>query len=118
MKALGLLRKAVSEPYPAPPHPALKFELSVVEGRAPTSDQFETMQRFYRKPYSAFLSAHSSAAGEEVDAERLHTLASKTPSALKWPLVVHWDAGKIAVGNVQDVQAILDDIKAKQDSKS
>jgi hypothetical protein len=111
MKALGILRRAVSEPYPAPPKPPLSFELSVVE-RLPTSDQFRTMQRYYGRPISAFLSAHPSTSGSEGgtgkdEVERVIQTAKANPMALKYPIVVDWDAGKIAVGSVNDVEGLL-----------
>lgn len=111
VKALNLLRRAVSEPYPAPPKPPLPVELSVVE-RLPTSDQFRTMQRYYGRPITAFLSAHPSSSGSESGAgkdevERVVQTAKANPLALKYPIVVDWDAGKIAVGSVSDVEALL-----------
>jgi hypothetical protein len=38
--------------------------------------------------------------------------------ALKYPIVVDWDAGKIAVGDMGDVQKILDDRAKSRDSGS
>ncbi|CCA66504.1 hypothetical protein PIIN_00188 [Serendipita indica DSM 11827] len=106
--ALSLLRKAVSEPYPPSKSP-LSVELSVVE-RLPTSDQFRTMQRYYGRPVSSFLSAHP-ASGDgkgEDEVERVRDAAQKNPMALKYPIVVDWDAGKIAVGDVDEVKRLLD----------
>ena len=39
--------------------------------------------------------------------ERVVQTAKANPMALKYPIVVDWDAGKIAVGNVSDVEALL-----------
>jgi hypothetical protein len=51
-------------------------------------------------------------AGEESsgadEAERVRQTAQKNAMALKYPIVVDWDAGKIAVGDMNDVQKILD----------
>ena len=79
------------------------------------------MQRYYGRPVSAFLSAHPSASsssssssssrgaigGAEDEAERVVVTAKASPMALKYPIVVDWDAGKIAVGNVADVEEML-----------
>jgi hypothetical protein len=111
MKALSLLRKASTEPYPTAPHRPLSFELNVSE-RTPTSDQFKTMQRYYGRPISSFLSAHPTSGGSETgsgdEVERIVQTAEKNRMALKFPLVVDWDAGKVAVGDLTEVQKILD----------
>lgn len=39
--------------------------------------------------------------------ERVMQTAKGNPMALKYPIVVDWDAGKIAVGSVSDVEGIL-----------
>ncbi|KAG8827395.1 hypothetical protein FRC19_003544 [Serendipita sp. 401] len=112
-RALALLKKAVSEPYPAGSKSPLPVELSVVE-RTPTADQFKTMQRYYGKPISAFLSAHPSASSSENgsgsdEVERVRETVTQNPMALKYPIVVDWDAGKIAVGDMSEVENILNE---------
>lgn len=111
MKALSLLRKANTEPYPTAPQRPLSFELNISE-RPPTSDQLRTMQRYYGRPISTFLSAHPTSDGSQSGSgdefERIVQNAEKNKMALKYPLVVDWDAGKIAVGDLADVQKILD----------
>ncbi|KAG8835263.1 hypothetical protein FRC17_004570 [Serendipita sp. 399] len=112
-RALALLKKAVSEPYPSSSKSPLPIELSVVE-RTPTSDQFRTMQRYYGRPISAFLSAHPSVSSSENssetdEAERVRDTVRQNPMALKYPIVVDWDAGKIAVGDISEVERILNE---------
>jgi hypothetical protein len=79
----------------------------------PTADQLRTMQRYYGRPVSAFLSAHPSTSGSEAggsggdEVERVVQAAKGSAMALKYPIVVDWDAGKIAVGSVDDVEGLL-----------
>jgi hypothetical protein len=70
------------------------------------------MQRYYGRPVSAFLSAHPSTSGSEEasgrdEVERVIHTAKSNPLALKYPIVVDWDVGKIAVGSVADVEGLL-----------
>jgi len=53
----------------------------------------------------------------EDEAERVRQTAQKNAMALKYPIVVDWDAGKIAVGDMNDVQKILDERLKKRDSE-
>lgn len=85
----------------------------------PTTDQLKTMQRYHRKPLSDFLSAHPSASsGEATDVEGIREAASKSLGALKWPIVVNWDEGLIAVGDVSEVQGMLEAMRAKRDGNN
>jgi len=36
---------------------------------------------------------------------------------VKWPIVVDWDNGKAAVGDIEGVRAILDNLRKKRDGK-
>lgn len=69
----------------------------------------------------AFLSAHTSSGTGE--SERPQTmdgivaLANKNPKALKWPIVVDWNQGKAAVGDVEGVKAMLEAIRQKRDGE-
>ncbi len=68
------------------------------------------MQRYYGRPVTAFLSAHPSSGdgkGED-EVDRVRNAAEKNPLALKYPIVVDWDAGKIAVGDMEEVKRLLD----------
>jgi len=44
-------------------------------------------------------------------------LAQDRPQAVKWPIVVDWDNGKAAVGDVEGVRAILENLQKKRDGK-
>ncbi|TFK96194.1 hypothetical protein BDV98DRAFT_576556 [Pterulicium gracile] len=41
----------------------------------------------------------------------------KNPSAFRWPLVVDWDAGTAAVGDVEGVSKMLEHMAQKRDGK-
>jgi hypothetical protein len=127
-KALDLLRAANSSPYPAsrtPAAPPLSYNLEVVES-VPTKDQFRTILEYMpskaTSPSMAFLSAHPSS-GNETTGERPATiegivkLAEKNKSALKWPIVVDWEDGQVAVGDVEGVKRILEKIRRKRDGE-
>ncbi len=45
-------------------------------------------------------------------------LASQNPHALKWPIVVDWTGGKAAVGDVEGVQSILEELRKRRDGES
>lgn len=81
------------------------------------------MQRYYGRPISTFLSAHPTSAGSETgsgdEVERVVKTAEKNRTALKYPLVVDWDGGKVAVGDLSEVQKILDArLKARNDAST
>ncbi|PBK60974.1 hypothetical protein ARMSODRAFT_965338 [Armillaria solidipes] len=124
LKALELLQKAVSGPYPpdTTSNPPLYFNLDVVEG-PPTRDQLETISSYVKtsgqQPASSiFLSAHPSA---PYDGDQPSTLggvfqaASRNPNALKWPIVVDWFGGKASVGDIEGVKKILEDLRRERD---
>lgn len=127
-KALDLLRAANSTPYPAsrtPPAPPLNYDLEVVES-VPTTDQLRTILEYLpskaTSPSMAFLSAHPSSGGES-SGERPGTiegivkLAEKNKNALRWPIVVDWEDGQVAVGDLEGVKKILEKIRKKRDGE-
>jgi len=44
-------------------------------------------------------------------------LAKENPNALKWPIVVDWEDGKVAVGDVDGVKGILEHLRKKRDGE-
>ncbi|EMD35197.1 hypothetical protein CERSUDRAFT_97125 [Gelatoporia subvermispora B] len=126
--ALKLLQSAVSGPYPfhKPSAPPLKFNLEVVENTPPTSDQLRTILSYVsaNSPKGAetpspasFLSAHPTVHTRPTSAEGLARLASENPNALKWPIVVDWDHGKAAIGDVEGVKSILEELRKRRDGE-
>ncbi|KAG9094050.1 hypothetical protein FS749_013204 [Ceratobasidium sp. UAMH 11750] len=133
-RILQLLRSSLSNPYlppslaartnlnppnpqkPAPkPQRPLEFNLDV-STTPPTPDQYETMFQYLRSQpptpsvmgsptLSRFLVKHS----EPVNStDELAELAKKNPSAVRWPVVVHWDDGLVAIEREDDVNNILE----------
>jgi hypothetical protein len=37
---------------------------------------------------------------------------------LKWPIVVDWEGGKAAIGDVEGVKGILENLRKKRDGES
>ncbi|KZT25020.1 hypothetical protein NEOLEDRAFT_1066162, partial [Neolentinus lepideus HHB14362 ss-1] len=129
VKALNLLKAAVSAPYPAskPDAPPLRFNLDIVESTPPTPDQLRTILSYLPSasaspaPLSTLLSSHPSApSGSEQPrtADAVTKLASSNPSALKWPIVVDWDSGKASIGDVEGVKSILEELRRKRDGEA
>ncbi|KAJ7222594.1 hypothetical protein GGX14DRAFT_429178 [Mycena pura] len=126
VKALGLLRSALSAPYPPGKGSApLQFNLEVVES-PPNADQLSTILSFLpsrdsaQSLTSAFLSAHPSAAGSSdgASAATVSRLGMDRPSAFKWPVVVDWNAGRASVGDVEGVKGILELLRQKRDGET
>lgn len=44
--------------------------------------------------------------------------AAQNPNALKWPIVVDWTGGKAAVGDVEAVKGILEELRKKRDGEA
>lgn len=44
-------------------------------------------------------------------------LAEKNKNALRWPIVVDWEDGQVAVGDVEGVKRILEKIRKKRDGE-
>ncbi|KAI0641042.1 thioredoxin-like protein [Trametes meyenii] len=122
IKALKLLQSAIASPYPPSRSSALplKFDLEVVENRPPTSDQLRTILSYLpSKPLSpdVLLSAHPTVDARPTNVEGVSQLASQNPHALKWPIVVDWNNGKAAVGDIEGVKAILEELRKKRDGE-
>ena len=45
-------------------------------------------------------------------------LAARNPLALKWPIVVDWNGGKVSIGDVEGVKGILESLRQKRDGES
>ncbi|KAJ7151714.1 hypothetical protein C8R46DRAFT_491239 [Mycena filopes] len=104
VKALEILRSALSAPYPPGKGSApLQFNLEVVEG-PPNSDQLRTIMSYLPSKNagssspsaaSTFLSAHpSTASSDGANLTMVESLAREKPNTFKWPVVVDWNAGK------------------------
>ncbi|KIJ36404.1 hypothetical protein M422DRAFT_61163 [Sphaerobolus stellatus SS14] len=122
VQALKLLQAAQTGPYPPnsnPPKP-LEFNLDVVEDTPPTSDQISTILSYTKKSIGSLLSAHpsSTAAGDQpATVKGLQSLVQSNPRALKWPIVVNWDDGQAAVGDLDGVKGILESLRKKRDGE-
>ncbi|KAJ7057778.1 thioredoxin-like protein [Mycena amicta] len=124
VKALGMLRSALSAPYPAGKGSApLQFNLEVVEN-TPTADQLKTILSFLPSKgdsapaaASVFLSAHPSSVGssDAASLDSVSRLGRDRPSAFKWPVLVDWNAGTASVGDVEGVTSILEQLRQKRD---
>lgn len=68
---------------------------------------------------SAFISSHPTSSGSDgkVTSKTLTELASKNPSALKWPIVVDWMGGRASIGDVDGVKGILEAIRKDRDGE-
>ncbi|KZT00241.1 uncharacterized protein LAESUDRAFT_688380 [Laetiporus sulphureus 93-53] len=126
--ALKLLRAAVSSPYP-PSKPnalPLKFNLDVVENQSPTPEQLGIIVSYLATPKTpaaevpsaaSLLSAHPSVEAGPTSAEDVSSLAAQNPNALKWPIVVDWNDGRAAVGDLEGVKGILEELRKKRDGE-
>ncbi|KAG6914767.1 hypothetical protein DXG01_015458 [Tephrocybe rancida] len=124
-KALNLLRASLSSPYPPnqPEKKPLDFNLDVVEG-APTKDQMNTIMSYLPSksisPSHAFLSAHfatPTGADRPEGVPAIAKLAQENPSALKWPIVVDWNGGQAAIGEIEGVKGILETLRKRRDGE-
>ncbi|KAI0706721.1 hypothetical protein C8T65DRAFT_577124 [Cerioporus squamosus] len=131
--ALNLLRSAVSGPYPPskPSAPPLNFNLEVIENTPPTADQLRTILSYLPSksatgPSAPFqtpspdvlLSAHPTVDTRPTSADGVVKLASQNPNALKWPIVVDWHNGKAAVGDLEGVKGLLEELRKKRDGEA
>ncbi|KAJ6614870.1 thioredoxin-like protein [Mycena sp. CBHHK59/15] len=126
VKALALLRSALSSPYPPGKASAqpLQFNLEVVEA-PPTADQLSTILSYLPSKYSSespasvFLSTHPSASSaENKGVAGVSSIGSSNPNTFKWPVVVDWNAGNASVGDVEGVKGILELIRQKRDGET
>jgi len=122
VQALKLLRSALEGPYPPstqPPKPPLEFNLEVVENTPPTADQLSTILNYTNKPISSLLSAHPTSTGisQPGAVKSLHAIFQTNPRAMKLPLVVNWDDGQAAIGDIEEVKGILESLRRKRDGE-
>ncbi|CAL1714728.1 unnamed protein product [Somion occarium] len=123
--ALRLLNSALSSPYPASSGKPLVFNLEVVENKPPTSDQLRVILS-YVHPESTptpespevFLSSHPASDVRPNNLQDVVNLAQTNKNILKWPIVVDWDDGKAAVGDVEGVKSILEQLRKKRDGEA
>ncbi|KAI0370966.1 hypothetical protein BV20DRAFT_228960 [Pilatotrama ljubarskyi] len=128
--ALKLLRSALSSPYP-PSQPTarpLDYNLEVIENKPPTPDQLRTILSYLPSKAPSghsqtpspdvLLSAHPTVDSRPTSYEGVVQLASQNPNALKWPIVVDWHNGKAAVGDVEGVKNILEELRKKRDGEA
>ena len=121
------MNAAASGPYPAskPDAPSLNFNLEVIENKPPTADQLRTILSYLPSARSAtsgispdvLVSSHPSVSARPASAEGVAKLASNSLHALKWPIVVDWDGGRAAVGDVEGVKSILEELRKKRDGE-
>lgn len=120
LQALKLLQAAKTGPYPPSSNKSLEFDLEVVED-TPTADQLSTILNYTKQSFGSLLSAHpssSSPLSERPSTIRaLHDVFRKYPKAMKWPVVVNWDDGQVAVGDVEGVKGILESLRRKRDGE-
>ncbi|KAJ3573290.1 hypothetical protein NP233_g2537 [Leucocoprinus birnbaumii] len=123
--ALLLLRNSLSSPYPTgnPNSQPLQFNLEVVES-PPTTDQLQTILSYFPSkavsPSHVLISAHPSAPSfneRPTTLSGIAQLAQENPQAIKWPIVVDWDSGKAAVGDIEGVKSILEHLRKKRDGE-
>ncbi|TCD64192.1 hypothetical protein EIP91_004425, partial [Steccherinum ochraceum] len=118
--ALRLLNASISSPYPPNAKHPLKFNLEVIENQPPTPDQLRTILSYASASPDSFVSAHPSTAsssGSGRTAEDVASLAKSNPNALKWPIVVNWDSGRAAVGDLEGVKSILEELRKQRDGE-
>lgn len=123
-----MLQGAASGPYPpsTPNAPPLTFNLEVIENSPPTPDQIRTILSYITPSGTpsgdhitpaSLLSAHPTVHTRPNSAEGVARLAAQNVNALKWPIVVDWDGGKAAVGDVDSVRGILEELRKKRDGE-
>ena len=130
-RILQLLRSSLSNPYlppslskaqTIPPTPLkkaskpLEFNLDVSTS-PPTPDQYETMLQYLRAQQptpgstlsvpspTRFLVKHSEPVSSSSE---LSHLAGSNKEAVRWPVVVHWDDGIVAIEREEEVNHILE----------
>lgn len=117
----------MSSPYPPskPNAPPLNFNLEVIENSPPTSDQLRTILSYLPGDKTRgetpspvdLLSSHPTVHTRPTSPEGLSKLAEQNLHALKWPIVVDWDHGKAAVGDVEGVKSILEELRKRRDGE-
>ncbi|KAF8751898.1 hypothetical protein RHS01_08444 [Rhizoctonia solani] len=133
-RILHLLRSSLSSPYLPRAAAAARLEAEQSEYQLPQSylnahsSSILTYRPHLQRPTNILLcwttSVHSpfllhfqhlhdlSILGEEFriswGVEELSALASKKPESVRWPVVVHWDDGLVAIEKEEDVHHILE----------
>ncbi|CAL1714729.1 unnamed protein product [Somion occarium] len=67
---------------------------------------------------SFFLSSHPASDVRPNNLQDVVNLAQTNKNILKWPIVVDWDDGKAAVGDVEGVKSILEQLRKKRDGEA
>jgi len=113
-RALELLRSAAGGSYP-PGHSKgpLQFNLEVI-ANLPTKDQLQTIESFL--PHRGLASFVTN--GSPATTDQLLSQAKRDLEAFKWPVVVDWVEGKAAVGDVDGVNEILENLRKKRDGEA
>ena len=99
----------------------LKFNLTIAEN-PPTADQIRTLLPYLTRSDSpaVLLSSHPSApSGEDrpTTPEGIVDVAARTPNALRWPIIVDWNSGKAAAGNLDGVVEMLEHLRKIRDGE-
>lgn len=120
--ALKLLNAALTNPYPPskPSASPLTFNLEVVENQPPTTDQLRTILSYLpsgKASPETFVSPHPTVDKVPTSVDGVARLAKTNAHALKWPIVVDWTGGKAAVGDVEGVKSILEELRKKRDGE-
>lgn len=117
----------MSSPYPPskPDAPPLDFDLEVVDSQPPNADQIITITQYLPKSSgssignetnaSVLLSAHPSGGTTHATAQDVLDAVKRSPSALRWPIVVDWMGGRASVGDVDGVKDILENLRKDRD---
>ncbi|GJJ14011.1 hypothetical protein Clacol_008268 [Clathrus columnatus] len=120
VQALKLLQDAKSRPYPPSSGKQLDFNLEVVND-PPTPDQLSIILNYTKQSVGSLLSVHPASSTTFPDQpssiKALHTVFTNNPKAMKWPVVVNWDDGQAAVGDVDGVKGILESLRRKRDGE-
>jgi hypothetical protein len=61
------------------------------------------------------VSSHPSVDNRPTNVDAVSKMAAKNPRTLKWPIVVDWSSGKAAVGDVEGVKSILEELRKQRD---
>lgn len=84
-------------PTTAEDRPGLVVE--VLE-RIPTVDEFKKLHhcKLSQPSIMSFISVTPNFKAHPTNAQALHDVVSESPEALRWPIVVNWETGDIAIG--------------------
>lgn len=105
--------------------------MEVIENQPPTGDQLRTILSYLpsRSPTGsggvadsptaeALLSSHPTVDSRPQDPDAVVALAVKNPHALKWPIVVDWNNGRAAIGDVGSVKQLLEELRKTRDGET